>query len=119
MSHELRGDDVGADEVPIAWTSILEDTHVYTSDGQDLGEVYEVLGAEDIFHGLVVRGPKREVFVPADAVASISDRRIQLRLSADTAESLQPYQPSSSFKLGQTGLFGRQLSWVADENDHG
>ena len=42
------------DEDPIAWTAILANTGVFSTDQEEVGTVRDVVGAEDIFHGLVI-----------------------------------------------------------------
>ena len=105
------------EEQPLAWSAILEDTPVYSADGQDIGTVQDVLGAEDIFHGIVVRaGPLSDVvMIPADAVALITNRRIETMLSPDEIRALPPYQEEESFRLGVVGLLRKHMGWVSDE----
>lgn len=102
------------DERPLAWTAILEHTPVYASDGQQIGVVDEVLGAEDIFHGVVVRGGPvgHEILLLADHVSTITNRRVNTNLSPEDIRSLPPYQPEESFKLGVVGRFRKHLGWV-------
>lgn len=109
------------EERQIAWTAILEDTPVYATDGQELGVIHEVLGAEDIFHGIVVRsGPiGNEILVLRDSVSGITNRRIDTSLSVDEARKLPPYQPEESFHLGIVGLFRKHLGWVEGKDEPG
>jgi hypothetical protein len=107
------------EERPLAWKAILADTPVFSSDGEEIGGVHEVLGAEDIFHGIVVRsGPVGEdIMVPAERVTSITNRRIDLRLSAVDIRALPPFREAETFSLGFVGLLRRRLGWKEDDNE--
>lgn len=114
-------DDTQDQEEPVAWTAILEDTPVYLSDDTDVGVVDEVLGAEDIFHGLVIRsGPfATDKMVPADRVATITNRRIVIDMTADGLRALPPYQQEETFRLGIVGRFRKHLGWVEGKDEPG
>jgi hypothetical protein len=103
---------------PLAWNAILANTPVYSSDGSDLGPVQEVLGAEDIFHGIVVGGSSThtEALVPAEKVAAITNRRIDITLTAEEVWRLDPYQPEQSYQLGIIGMFRHRLGWEDDRD---
>lgn len=113
--------DSGADDYPIAWTAIVESTPVQLEDGTPVGSVHEVLGAEDIFHGIVVRsGPiGTDKMVPADRVVTITGSRIVVAMTEDEIRALPPYQPEAGFSLGIVGLFRKHLGWVEDKNEPG
>lgn len=106
------------EERPLAWSAILADTPVYDVEGQDIGSVAEVLGVEDIFHGLAVRsGPMGStVMVPAVHVVQITNRRILTDLTAGQLRDLPPYHPEMVEQLGITGLL-RRVGWVP-EGEH-
>ena len=70
---------------------------VVDSAGDSVGKIDEVLGDKnrDIFDGLAVSTglvgkPK---YVPAEQVGEIREDRVQLELSADEVERLEPYEP--------------------------
>jgi len=107
------------EETPLAWMAIIENTPVYSADGAGIGGVHEVLGADDIFHGLVVRsGPLgKEMMIPAANVATITNRRIDVNLGDEELRNLPPYVPEESFSLGFVGLFRKHLGWVAGDHD--
>lgn len=108
------------DEQPVAWTAILADTPVYSSEGEQVGVVHEVLGAEDIFHGIVARagGPvAREVEIPADRVARITNRRVDTTLTLQEISGLPVYNEETSYRLGVVGLLRKHLGWVPDEGE--
>ena len=108
-----------ADELPLAWTAILAETPVYTTDEQAVGVIADVLGAEDIFHGIVVRaGPDaKDVMVPADGVRVITNVRIVTSLTADEFRALPAYREEDSYQLGFVGLIRKHLGWVP-EGEH-
>jgi hypothetical protein len=114
-------DEGTGQEVPIAWTAILEDTPAYLSDGTEVGVIADVLGAEDIFHGVVVRsGPlATDKMVPADRVATITDQRIVIDMTADELRALPPFQQEETFRLGIVGLFRKHLGWVEGKDEPG
>ncbi len=89
-------DDRGA---PIAYMVLAEDTPVYSSDGQRLGKVKRVLAdAEaDIFDGLIVDTDDGDRFVDAPNVASLYERAVVLRLSADDARHMPEPTPSPAY----------------------
>ena len=70
---------------------------VVDSAGESVGKIDEVLGDKnrDIFDGLAVSTglvgkPK---YVPAERVGEIREDRVQLELSADEVDRLEPYEP--------------------------
>jgi len=107
------------DEQPLAWKAILEATPVHAADGGKIGTIVEVLGAEneDIFHGIVVGAGAlaAETMIPAEKVTRITNRRIEVSLTAEEIRALPPYVPEESYKLGMVGLLGRTLGWVRDD----
>jgi uncharacterized protein YrrD len=84
--------DDGEEERPLAWTAIELGTPVYSTDDVEVGGVAETQGAEDIFHGLVVRTGAQadEVFIPATQVASITNKRVVVELTAEEIRALPP-----------------------------
>ncbi len=107
-----------ADDDPIAWSSILADTPVVSTEGDEVGTVVDVLGseAEDIFHGIVVHQGLlgRDVMIPADRVARITRRRIDVTMTGAEIRDLPPYREEQSYKLGMVGLLRKHLGWVDD-----
>ena len=70
---------------------------VVDSAGESVGKIDEVLGDKnrDIFDGLAVSTglvgkPK---YVPAERVGEIQEDRVQLEMSADEVDRLEPYEP--------------------------
>ncbi|GAC1444223.1 MAG: hypothetical protein NVSMB52_03350 [Chloroflexota bacterium] len=110
-----------SDETPLAWTAILARTPVRSRDGEEVGHVVEVVGAqaEDIFHGLAVGHGTDDhgVLIPAESVGAITDRRIDTNLTAEEIRALPVYVPEDAFKLGFVGFFSKHLGWVEDRRD--
>ena len=82
-------------ESPIAWPALEPGTLVYSSDGQELGTVGDVVAdrQKDIFSGIVIDSGllRGKVFAPADTVAAITDKEVTLDITAAEAErSLRP-----------------------------
>jgi hypothetical protein len=83
---------------PIAYEALERHTPVFSSDGQEVGVVDHVLAveSEDVFDGIVIarqRGLGHR-FADADDVASIHERGVTLKLSAEDAERL--HEPSEN-----------------------
>ncbi len=79
--------------LPISYKVLGEGVPVLAVDGQQVGTVGSVLSApdEDVFHGLLIDTPGRGVrFVEADAIASIHEFGVDLRIDAVAAHSLPP-----------------------------
>jgi hypothetical protein len=116
----MRVQDPG-DEQPVSWKTIRADSPVFSSDDEEVGTVHEVLGSEqaDIFHGIVVRSGLlgKDVVVPAQEVTGLSDRRIDLALSAEQVRALEPFKEEESYHLGVVGMFRHRLGWVPESRD--
>ena len=69
--------------LPIAYEVLEDGVSVYAADGAPVGTVDHVVAApeEDIFHGVVVSTDAGPRFVPAQEVASLHERGVDLRLS--------------------------------------
>ena len=78
-------------ETPIAWPALERGTPVYTSDGEELGKVADVIAdeAKDIFSGITVNPGwfKDERFVPADLVDALTSQSVRLTVSAAEADA--------------------------------
>jgi len=88
--------DAGA---PVSWFLIERGWKVLASDGSEVGTVDEVVGdsTHDIFDGLTIRSGlfEKPRYVPAEDVDRITVGRATLRLSAEQAKNLSPYdQPA-------------------------
>lgn len=104
------------EEVPVAWTAVRENLPVLARDGIEFGVVAEMAGAEDIFHGVVVRsGPTgQDVMIPAERVGEITNKHLTVDMSPDEIRALPPYVAGSSYHLGGT-VGSDDVGWVQDE----
>jgi hypothetical protein len=85
---------------PIAWV-VLEPGHkVVDTDGEDVGQVEEILGdtVADIFDGLTISTgllgkPK---YLPSELVGPIDTDAVHLTISKADAERLEEYTPPAA-----------------------
>ena len=81
---------------PVSWFLIERGWHVVASDGSEAGTVVETVGdsTHDIFDGLAVKcsGLAGKRYVAAEDVDVITEGRVKLRLSAEQAGQLPPYE---------------------------
>ncbi len=78
---------------PIAYPLLDKGVRVLSSDGSEVGTVDHVVAApeQDIFHGLVINSPRLgRRFVPAEDVAALHERGVDLRISAADVAELPP-----------------------------
>ena len=105
---------------PVAWRAIVEDEPVWSSDGQEVGTVYDVLGSkeDDIFHGLVVHLGRlgHRVLVLADDVQLITESHIEVALTSAELHALPPHTDEHTFHLGVTGILRKRPGWTADKD---
>jgi hypothetical protein len=92
----LTGDAVD----PVSWFVIERGWKVVSADGTEIGTVDETVGdsGHDIFDGLTVKTGllDKPRYVPAELVGTITEGRVELKLPADEARSLRPYdQPAA------------------------
>ena len=78
--------------LPIAYEVLEPGVPVYASGGERVGTVAHVVAApeEDIFHGIVLHSEHGQRFVPADQVASLHERGVDLRIDRAAAAALPP-----------------------------
>ena len=76
--------------LPIAYEVLEPGVPVYAAGGEQVGSVGHVIAAfeQDIFHGIVLRGERGERFVPADQIASLHERGVDLRLDRRAVDAL-------------------------------
>jgi hypothetical protein len=105
---------------PIAWRAITEDVPVRSSDGDDVGTVYDVLGSkeDDIFHGIVVHLGRlgHRVLVLADDVTLITGSHVEVSQSSAQLHALPKHADEHTFHLGVTGLFRKHVGWTSDQD---
>ncbi len=93
--------------LPVAYEVLETGVPVYASDGEQVGTVGHVVAApeEDIFHGIVLRGEHGERFVPADQVASLHERGVDLRLDRGAVDTLpEPEGGAPSWRVNEPGV---------------
>ena len=82
-------------ETPIAWMALKRGHPVTGAGGEQIGKVSEVVADQqkDIFSGIAFRHRifDHERFAPAELIDVITSEAVQLRISADEAEKLEPY----------------------------
>lgn len=76
--------------LPIAYEVLEGGVPVFSCDGVLIGTVEQVLAAraQDIFHGIVVSTQTGSSVVAADDIASLHERRVDLRIGAAAARRL-------------------------------
>jgi hypothetical protein len=89
---------------PVSWFLIEPGWKVVDAGGEEVGSVDEVVGdsSDDIFNGLSVSTSLlgRPRYVPSEQVGSITEGRIQLRLSKAEVEHLGEYEePPTSAEI--------------------
>ena len=75
---------------PISYLVLERDTPIYSSDGEHLGHVHEVLYVpeKDIFDGVVMHTSDGARFVDAPEVGSIYERGVVLTITSVEAAAL-------------------------------
>lgn len=77
--------------LPISYQLLDKGIPVLASGGEQVGTVLSVLSApeEDVFHGLLIDTPHGGVrFVPADAIGSLHEQGVDLRIDSTAAMGL-------------------------------
>jgi len=93
--------------LPIAYEVLEKGIPVYASDGDQVGTVDHVVAApeEDIFHGIVMRTEHGQRFVPADQVASLHERGVDLRIDSAAASALEaPHGGAPAWREVEPGV---------------
>jgi hypothetical protein len=97
----------------VSWKAIEEDARVFSSEGEDVGQVTQVVGdaTADVFSGLALRvqalGPRR--FVAAERVRAIWPDRVDLDLSAEEIRSLPEHRDAPTARWRPQGGLLRRL----------
>ena len=105
-------DDLGA---PISYLTLSDGSHVYSSDGKQVGKVAHVLADPDVdvFEGIVLDKsvlPGGHRFVDAGQVASIHERGVVLAVDAATAETLpEPTANPGEIEVGPDDVVPDEL----------
>jgi hypothetical protein len=93
--------------LPIAYQVLDSGVSVFSSEGEVVGTVDHVVAApaEDIFHGIVMRGPGGRRFIPADQVASLHERGVDLRIDAAAVTELpEPHGAAPAWRDQEPGV---------------
>jgi sporulation protein YlmC with PRC-barrel domain len=98
---------------PIAYPVLEKGVSVLSRDGEEVGTVHHVVAApeQDIFHGLVISSPRLgKRFVPAEDVASLHERGVDLRIDASEVASLpHPHGAAPAYREREPGV--KPHSW--------
>lgn len=98
--------------LPIAYEVLEPGVPVYASGGEQVGTVGHVVAAleQDIFHGIVLDCERGQRFVPADQVASLHERGVDLRIDrAATAALPEPEGGAPAWRAEEPGV--KPSSW--------
>ena len=89
--------DLPGPDDPVAWSYVPADVIVLGPDGEELGRVAAMLGAEDegIFHGVAVTtyDDGRVRVVPADAVTRLTTAKVQIAWTAEQLSRAEEHAP--------------------------
>lgn len=103
-------------EAEVSWKAIEANAPVFSSEGEAVGTVSQVVGDPDadVFTGLAVSidvlGPAR--LVPSESVQAIWPDRIDVALSKSRIEALEPYEETPTIRWRPdegVGSFFRRL----------
>jgi hypothetical protein len=104
---------------PVSWLQIEKGWNVVSSDGTDLGTVFEVTGDEnaDIFDGLAIKAKRfgSARYVPGEQVGEIVPGEVRLTISSAEADSLESFTepPLQDTILPEKAPLGRRLwNWL-------
>ena len=103
--------------LPIAYQVLDEGIPVYAADGVQVGTVDHVIAvpAQDIFHGIVLRVEGGQRFVPAEDVAALHERGVDLRISAAAAAELpKPHGAAPAWRDREPGVKPSRWTHLVD-----
>jgi hypothetical protein len=93
--------------LPIAYEVLEEGVPVYASGGEQVGTVGHVVAAPevDIFHGIVIDADGDRKFVPADQIASLHERGVDLAIDTAAAAALpRPHGGAPAWRDAEPGV---------------
>jgi hypothetical protein len=93
--------------LPIAYQVLDENVPVFASGGEQVARVDHVVSApaEDIFHGIVIRGAEGQRFVAADQVASLHEHGVDLRIDVAAVAALPaPHGTAPAWRVNEPGV---------------
>jgi sporulation protein YlmC with PRC-barrel domain len=106
--------------LPEAWEALTPGVPVYSSDGERVGEVKEVLAVpeDDIFEGLIVKTPHGDRFADWEVIGSIHERGVDLKMDSTSAGNLpEPKAAPAAMGVGvdevseSRGAYKREIWW--------
>jgi len=103
--------------LPIAYEVLERGVPVYSSERKTVGTVDHVVSAPevDIFHGIVISSEGGRRFIPADQVASMHERGVDLRLDAVAVRRLAaPAGGAPAWKVQEPGVKPSRWSELLD-----
>jgi len=103
--------------LPIAYQVLDDGIPVYAADGVQVGTVDHVIAipAQDIFHGIVLRVEGGRRFVPAEDVAALHERGVDLRISAAAAADLaEPHGAAPAWRDREPGVKPSRWTHLVD-----
>jgi sporulation protein YlmC with PRC-barrel domain len=103
--------------LPIAYEVLDRGVPVYSTEGESVGTVDHVVAAEreDIFHGIVIQTESGKKFLAADDVASLHERGVDLRISAQAVTELpEPHGAAPAQRLREPGIKPKRWSELLD-----
>jgi hypothetical protein len=113
-----RGNVRFVDEgLPIAYEVLERGVSVYASDRNRVGTVDHVVSAPevDVFHGIVIRSEQGQRFIPADEIASLHERGVDLRLDAVAVRRLsEPAGGAPAWRVREPGVKPSRWSELLD-----
>jgi len=106
------------DEGPqIAYPVLDRGVPIFASGGEQVGTVDHVVAAveQDIFHGIVMRAGRARVFVPADDVAELHERGVDLRIDIAAVDALgAPHGAAPALRANEPGVRPSPWSHILD-----
>jgi hypothetical protein len=93
--------------LPIAYQVLDKDVPVFAAGGEMVGQVDHVVAAPDldVFHGIVIRVDKGRRFVPAEHVASLHERGVDLRIDETAVAALaEPHGAAPVWRDDEPGI---------------
>ena len=103
--------------LPISYEVLDRGVPVYAAEGDAVGTVEHVVAAEreDIFHGIVIRAESGQKFVAAEDVASLHERGVDLRISAEAVTELpEPHGAAPVRRIREPGVKPSRWSELVD-----
>jgi hypothetical protein len=93
--------------LPISYEVLEKDVPVFAAGGAQVGKVDHVVAAPelDIFHGIVMRADTGRRFVPAEKIASLHERGVDLTIDEATADALpEPHGAAPVWRDNEPGI---------------